>query len=112
MSDAERRLVEDRTTRNAARKVFEGNVAQVKADLAARSIPERLADKARRDVTDALATGLDVARESKGIVAGMAALLGAWFFRASLISALGRLFGKNKPARVQDAATSQDGEFD
>lgn len=109
MSEAERRLHEDRATRNAARGVFDANMAQVKADLEARSIPGRIADKADREVREAIATGLDVASESKGIIAGTLAALVLWFFREPLLGQLKSLLSATDPATVQeDGATEAD----
>ena len=43
MTEAEERLAADRANRNAARQLVEGHVAQIKADLAARTIREEIA---------------------------------------------------------------------
>lgn len=102
MTEAERRLAADRATRNAARGVFDAELAQVKADLAARSIPGRVKDKADREVREAIATGLDVASESKGIIAGVLAALALWFFRAPLIAFARDLMEPDDPAPVQE----------
>lgn len=103
MSEAERRLLEDRATRNAARTMFDGGLAQVKTDLAARSIGGRIADQATEEVKAAVAEGLAVARESKGMVAGTVLALLAWFFRGPLLDALdGLLGGDASPAPVQE----------
>ena len=112
MTEAERRLIEDRATRNAARQVFDCNVAQVKADLSARSIPGRVADKAASEARGAFETGLDVARESKGIIAGTLALLALWFLRNPLMAALGRLRAGDQPAGVQDEPANADDTAD
>lgn len=106
MTEAERRLLEDRSTRTAARGVFDANLAQVKADLEARSVPGRIADKADREVRDALATGLDVASESKGIIAGVIAALALWFFRAPLLALVRDLLTDDDPAAVQDSGAN------
>lgn len=111
MNAAERRLSEDRSTRNTARGVFDANLAQVKADLEARSIPGRIADKADREVREAIATGLDVASESKGIIAGTLGALVLWFFREPLLAQLKDLFASGEPATVQEddaSAASED----
>ncbi|MEQ1542104.1 MAG: hypothetical protein HOO94_00855 [Novosphingobium sp.] len=110
MTEAERRLMEDRSTRNAARGVFDTNLAQVKADLEARSIPGRIADKADREVREAIAAGLDVASESKGIIAGTLAALVLWFFREPVLAQLKHLFTQAEPARVQDDGANNGDE--
>lgn len=100
MNAAEQRLAEDRELRSAARAVHQANVAQVKADLAARGVPARISAKARRDALELAGDALDVARESKGIIAGGIGALLLWSFRKQAIALVQRLI---KPAQVQDS---------
>ncbi len=100
MIPPEQRLIEDRALRNAARSVFDTNMAQVRADLAARGIAGRVADNVKKDTTDALVQGLAIASESKGIVAGVGMALLAWLCRKSLAARVQELFGE---AGVADA---------
>lgn len=74
-----------RSVRNAARQRFDARLAQVQADLAARGIGGRIADKASGDIRQALGEAGNVARESKGIIAAAAAALAVWFLRGSLL---------------------------
>jgi hypothetical protein len=106
MSEAESRLAQHRDQRGSARGLFDTRLAQVKADLAARSIPGRVKAKAQGEVFKALDTGLDVAKESKGIIAATAGAVLIWAFRAPLLGALRGLLGQ---APVQDQ-TASDGE--
>lgn len=99
MTDAESRLAADRANRNAARQLVEGHVAQVKADLAARSVGGRVAAKVKGDALDLADQALAVAKDSKGIIAGAIGALALWTFRDRVIS----LF---KPAAVQDEPSS------
>lgn len=101
MSDAEHRIVEDRRTRKHAHANFAAGLSQVKADLGARSVPGRIADKARHDATEAMATGLEIASESKGIIAAVLAGIGLWAFRAPLLRHLRGIVHGNDPATVQ-----------
>lgn len=101
MSNAEDRLLDDRRTRKAARAVFDAGLSQVKSDLGARSIPGRIADKARHEATEAVATGLEVASESKGIIAAVIGAIGLWTFRAPVLRWL-RSFQSDNQAEVQD----------
>lgn len=102
MSEAERRLIEDRQDRNAARKLVDTGVVQVKTDLAARGIGGRIKDSAIKEAEDAVATGIEVARQNKAVVAGTFSLLLVWWFRGPLGRFLGRLFGLKSDA-VQDS---------
>lgn len=99
MSELASRLAEHRAARNAARTAHDANLAQVKVDLAARSIGGRIADKARDDALDLADEALAVARESKGIIAGAVGALALWFLRDQVIALTARLF---KPAAVQE----------
>lgn len=85
MTDAEQRLVADRGNRNSARGLFDQRLARVKADLSARSVPARVKDRVQEQVFTALDHGIDVAKESKGIVAAVVGAIGLWFFRQPLI---------------------------
>ena len=111
MSKAEERLAEHRGLRGLARGLFDSRLAQVRADLTARSIGGRVKAKAQSEVFKALDTGLDVAKDSKGIIAATAGALLVWAFRAPLFNLAKELFA---PAAVQDgepiAETQQDEE--
>lgn len=96
MSEAEAQLAVDRTTRQRTRARFNARLAQVKADLAARSVGGRIADKAKTDAMAALDQGTAVARESKGVIAGTVAALALWTFRAPLLEAVQHLLHKDK----------------
>lgn len=85
MTDAEQRLVADWGNRNAARGLFNQRLASVKADLSARSVPARVKDRVQEQVFSALDQGIDIATESKGIIAAVVGALGLWFFRQPLI---------------------------
>ncbi len=95
MSEAEQRLATDRRNRNAARGLFDQRLARVKADLSARSIPARAKDRVQEQVFTVLDQGIDVAKESKGIIAAVAAAVTLWFFRNPLIELIGDMFDKD-----------------
>ena len=105
MSDAEQRLIADRANRNAARRLVDGGVVQVKSDLTARGVGGRIKDKVTGQVEDTLATGVQVARENKPIIAGTIGLLLVWFLRGPLGRLFTRLFGEQSEV-VQDEADS------
>ena len=104
MSDAERNLAADRTTRNAARGVFDAHIARLKGDVEAKGgIAGKARYEAGKRLIDAGKRGLAIAGESKGIIAGTAAALGLWLFRGALIDAAKNLFGKSEqPDDVQE----------
>jgi GNAT superfamily N-acetyltransferase len=102
MSDPVDQFRADRDNRHAARGVFDAGVVQVKDDLAARGIGGRIADKAGDEAKAALDEAIEVAKDSKGIIAGTVAALALWTFRAPLLSAAQGLWGRLAPASVQE----------
>ena len=105
MNKAERRLIEDRHNRNAAKLVVETGVAQVKADLSARSIGGRIKDSVINEADEAVASGIAIARENKAVVAGTFSVLLVWWLRGPLGRLLGRIFG-SKSVTVQGPGDS------
>ena len=86
MSDIlEREFREDRLLRDAARALVEADLAQLKASLAERSIPERIGDRIGEGANDVLDEAVAVADENKGVVATLVAAIILWFARHPLI---------------------------
>jgi len=83
---AELQLEEARDRRDSARARFDARLAIVRADVEARSVGGRIADKAAEEARDAMEEALAVARESKVIIAGTVAALALWFLRNPLIA--------------------------
>ena len=79
-------LAEARQARDAARATFDANLAQVKDDLAARGVGGRVADRLGEDARTVLGEALDIAGESKGVIAGTVAMLALWFLRQPIIA--------------------------
>lgn len=89
MAGADQRIAEARARRDAARAALDGRIALFKpATLRGRAL-----EMARSQTVDALETGLDIARESKGVIAGVIAALGLWFMRRPLLAWLDGLLG-------------------
>ena len=96
----------DRANRTAAWSLFEGRLAQVKEDLAARGIKQRIAAKAKDDALAYADEAVAVAKDNKGLVlVTMAALLG-WFFRGPLLDLVGEFRGRQ--AAVQPDPANDD----
>ncbi|MFA7587730.1 MAG: hypothetical protein WCY11_16295 [Novosphingobium sp.] len=77
-----------RTIRNAARTQFDSHLALVKADLQSRGVGGRIADTAKEEALAAFNNGIEVAKESKGIIAGTIAVLALWLLRNPLLDHL------------------------
>lgn len=75
-----------RVARDKARAAFDARLKQVKADLSARGIGERVADRIGGEAIDIIDYAADVARDSKGIIAGTLAALVLWLFRNPIIA--------------------------
>lgn len=74
-----------RTARDAARSAFLGRAARLRGELATRSIGGRIADDIQARAAGVGKEALDVAKESKAIIAGTAAALAIWFLRVPIL---------------------------
>jgi hypothetical protein len=86
MNRPEQQLEVLRMARDAARGAFDARFEQVRSDLEARGVGGRIVDKLGEDARDALGQALDVARESKGVVAGTVAALALWLLRHPIVA--------------------------
>lgn len=86
MIDRALSLTQARVSRDAARTAFHTRLEQVKTDLAARGVGGRVADRIGEEAVDALDYTMDVARDSKGIIAGTLAAIVLWLFRNPIIA--------------------------
>ncbi|HMO68882.1 MAG TPA: hypothetical protein PKE25_09565, partial [Novosphingobium sp.] len=82
MPQAEQAIAAARARRDAARAALDARIARFKPP----ALRARAVETARNEALGALETGLDVARESKGIIAGVIAALALWFMRRPLVA--------------------------
>jgi len=99
VNKAERLLDDARDQRDSARARFDARLAIVRADLEARSVGGRIADKIGEEARDALDEAIDVAKESKGVIAGTIAALALWFLRHPIIAWAEELIGVETPEK-------------
>jgi hypothetical protein len=86
MSDnLERQLREDRMLRDAARAMLDADLAHLRASLAGRSIPTRIADRIGEGAQDAMDEAAELAAEHRGVIAGAVAALILWLARHPLM---------------------------
>lgn len=96
MNGLERQLAEDKALRDAARGLFSADLAVVRADLAARGVGARIADRLGESTLDMVDEAVDYAAENRGAVtAGLAAIV-LWFARGPILDALGALLGDDE----------------
>ncbi len=86
-------LSELQRQRDAARAKLRGNLDTIRAELAARSIPARIGDRAAETAMDTLETAKDVARDNKVVVGVTIAALLGWLLRGPISG----LFGSRLP---------------
>jgi len=98
----------DRANRNAAWALFEGRLAQVKADLKARSIKGRIVAKAKDDALAVADEAVAVAKDNKGLVAATAVALIAWVFRGPLLE----LISSHMPGQAPVQPDPANDDFD
>lgn len=97
MTPMERQFVEDRAMRDSAKALFEADIAQVRGDLAARGVGERIGARIGEGAVDMADEALELAGENKGTLSAAVAALLLYVFRNPLIE---WLFGED------------DGDFD
>lgn len=81
-----RDLEQARAARDAAREAFDAQMLRLRGDPEAQSIGERVSERVGQDARNALHHALDIAAESKGVIAGTAAALTLWFARGPIVS--------------------------
>ncbi|MGE3690421.1 MAG: hypothetical protein AB7F98_03460 [Novosphingobium sp.] len=99
MNKAERQLAEARQNRDKARTLFDARLASVRSDLEARGVSGRIADKIGEEARDGFDQALDVAKESRGVIAGTIAALALWFLRHPIIAWAEGLIGVDTPEK-------------
>ncbi|MCK9544239.1 MAG: hypothetical protein M0R03_19645 [Novosphingobium sp.] len=67
--------------RDGAKSSLDGQVAQVKADVAARGVGGRIADKATDIAVEKMADAIEVADQNRAAIAGTIGALALWFLR-------------------------------
>ena len=86
MSSAADQLAAARAARDAAKAAYDASLMQLRGDPAEQSIGGRVAERLSEDARAAFDKALDVASESKGIIAGTSAAVALWFLRHPIIA--------------------------
>ena len=101
-----RELEQARDQRDEARDAFQSGLRMVGGDIETRGIGGRIADRLGNEARDTFEDAMDVARESKGVIAGTAAALALWFLRQPIIGWIETRLGDRQE---QDMETEHDG---
>lgn len=92
MKDHADRLAHDRALRDAARKLFLARIEALRADLRERGLGRRAAAAIATETREAIDEAIDIAFDSKGVVAATIAALMLWLFRNPIVSMVQSLF--------------------
>lgn len=89
MSDQlERQLIEDRRMRDAARALVDADLANLRANYAARGLSERVKHHLTEGAADVIDEAVALTEEHKGAAATLAAALVLWITRHPLMDLL------------------------
>ena len=91
MNSAVKELEAARAARDAARDAFDTRLEALRGDPDAETIGQRLVSRLGRDARNSLEQALDIASESKGIIAATLAALALWLLRHPILDVIADL---------------------
>ena len=91
MSKPDTTLAEKRAARTRARAEFQRRVGIAKVDLAPAVLKRRAMDEAQRKALSVAHQAMDIANDSRGVVAATVAALMLWLTRKPILAGAGRL---------------------
>jgi hypothetical protein len=89
----EKAMLEDRMLRDAARALVDADVANLKANYAARGIGDRIKSRLEDGAAVVLEEAVAVADDNKGVIATLVAAIGLWFARQPIMDAISERTG-------------------
>ncbi len=104
MSELKQQMREDRTIRDAARGLVEADIANLRADLASKSLGERVLGRVGESASQLLDHVGESAQNNRGILATLLGAIALWFARNPIMS----LFSDNEDSDCESEA--KDGE--
>ncbi len=96
MTNSETQLLAARATRNAAKAAFDQRSAQVKGDIEARGLGVRIADRLSEEARKGAGQAIEVASESKLIVASVVGAFMLWLLRHPILAWIDELQNDEK----------------
>ncbi len=91
MSQVEEPLAADRKLRDEARLVMNNRYARLKTGLAAKGLGERAAEAVKGKAKAVVKETVEVANDSRGIIAVTVTALACWTWRKPILAELGKL---------------------
>lgn len=86
MTDSiEKAMIEDRMLRDAARALVDADIANLRANYAARGIGDRVKDRLEDSAAVVLEEAVAVAEDNKGVIATLLAAIVLWFARHPIL---------------------------
>lgn len=86
MTDAiEKAMIGDRMLRDAARALVDADIANLRANYAARGIGDRVKDRLEDSAAVVLEEAVAVAEDNKGVIATLLAAIVLWFARHPIL---------------------------
>ena len=89
MNKLEREMREDRALRNSALALVKVDVANVKDDVSAKGIKDRVTDRLADGALDVFEEATNIADNNRGVLATLLAAVGIWFARNPILDILG-----------------------
>jgi len=81
----EKAMIEDRMLRDAARALVDADIANLRANYAARGIGDRVKDRLEDSAAVVLEEAVAVAEDNKGVIATLLAAIVLWFARHPIL---------------------------
>lgn len=94
MSKSDPELAERRAARNRARAELLRELTQAKADLAPAVLKRRVMAETQRTALSAAHQAVDIASDSRGVIAATGAALVLWFVRKPILAGAGGLIAR------------------
>lgn len=93
MNSLANEVLHARAVRDAAKAEWEARLALVKADVDARGVGGRIADRVGEQAVETLEQAIDIAEQNRGVIAGTIVALAVWFLRHPIIAWIDGILG-------------------
>lgn len=100
-------LEETRAQRNTSKALFEARLGKVRAEIEERGLGGRIADKASADARHVVDSAMDIANNSKGIIAATLGALAVWFLRNPIMALADRLMACDEDRELDEAEPAE-----